>query len=253
MDKKLGQQYVKRDYRALHGAQDLVYFQVKIKETDLAIGVDRASYTDRLLSLCQQEVMHLRADLEHYISRQPAFRTSFVPLRLLPEAPPIASTMAKAALQAGVGPMAAVAGAFAEALGEKIKNQVQEAIVENGGDIYLNCRHDRIVSVFAGQSQFSGKIGLRIKKEDSPLGICTSSGTVGPSISLGKADAVVILGVHAALADAVATGAANLVQKPADVMKAIEFANNIKGITGVLAIKDDKMAAWGKIEIVPLQ
>lgn len=253
MDKKIGQQYVKREYRALHGARDLKYFQVRIKETDLAIGVDQASYTDRLISLCQQEVLHLRADLEQYISQQPEFRTSFVPLTLLPGAPPLATTMARAAFLAGVGPMAAVAGAFAQAVGEKLSTQVQEIIVENGGDIFLNSQNDRLVAVFAGKSKFSDKIGIRLKAEDSPMGICTSSGTVGPSISLGKADAVVIIGSNAALADAAATGAANLVQKPEDLMKAVEFANNIMGITGVLAIKDDKMAAWGKIEIVALQ
>ncbi len=253
MDKKIGQQYVKREYRDFHGAKDLEYFHVKTKETDLAIGVDRASYTDRLLHLCQQEVLHLRADLEQYIRLHPEFRTSFVPLTLLPGAPRIATTMAGAAFMAGVGPMAAVAGAFAQAVGEKLKNQVQEIIIENGGDIYLDCQHDRLVSVFAGKSQFSDKIGIRLKSEDSPVGICTSSGTVGPSISLGKADAVVILGTNAALADAVATGAANLVQKREDLMKAVDFANNIKGITGVLAIKDDKMAVWGKIEIVDLK
>lgn len=251
MDKKPGR-YVKRDYRALHGARDLTYFHVKIKDTDLAIGVDAESYTDRLLSFCQQEILHLRSVLEHYISLHPEFRTSFVPVALLPEAPPIAKAMAAAALQAGVGPMAAVAGAFAQAVGEKLRTRVQEVIVENGGDIYLDSQRDRLISVFAGKSKFSEKIGIQIKAEDSPMGICTSSGTVGPSISLGKADAVVILGVNAALADAVATGSANLVQTPADLMKAVEFANNIKGITGVLAIKDDKMAAWGKIEIVPL-
>lgn len=253
MDNKIGQQYVKREYRALHGARDLKYFHVRIKETDLAIGVDQASYTDRLITLCQQEVLHLRADLEQYISLHPEFRTSFVPLTLLPGAPALAITMADAALAAGVGPMAAVAGAFAQAVGEKLRKEVQEVIVENGGDIFLDCQHDRLVAVFAGKSQFSDRIGIRLKAGDSPMGICTSSGTVGPSISLGKADAVVILGINAALADAAATGAANLVQKQEDLMKAVEFANNIKGITGVLAIKDDKMAAWGKIEIVPIK
>ncbi len=252
MDKSTGQQYVKREYRALHGARDLEYLHVRIKETDLAIGVDRASYTDRLLSLCRQEILHLRADLEYYIDQHPEFRTSFVPLNLLPGAPGLAMIMAQAAYQAGVGPMAAVAGAFAQAVGEKLRPQVQEIIIENGGDIYLDSQKDRLISVFAGRSKFSNNIGIRLKAEDSPMGICTSSGTVGPSISLGRADAVVILGTNTALADAVATGAANLVQKQEDLMKAVEFANTIKGITGVLAIKDDKMAAWGKIEIVGL-
>ena len=252
MDRRVGDEYVKRDYRAWHEARDLHYFQLRLKETDLAIAVDQVSYSDHLISLCQDEVRRLRADLEYYISRQPAFRTSFVPLALLPGAPAIARHMAQAAAQAGVGPMAAVAGAFAQAVGEKLMGQVQEIIVENGGDIYLNSKSDRLVSVFAGRSKFSSRLGIKIKAEVSPMGICTSSGTVGPSISLGKADAVVILAPDAALADAVATGAANLVQNKDDLMKAIEFAQNINGISGILAIKDDRMAAWGNVEMVGL-
>jgi ApbE superfamily uncharacterized protein (UPF0280 family) len=253
MDRKAGDEYVKRDYRALHEARDLHYFQLRLKDTDLAIAVDQVSYSDHLISLCQEEVRRLRADLEYYISRQPEFRTSLVPLVLLPGAPTIARHMAAATLSAEVGPMAAVAGAFAQAIGEKLLTQVQEVIVENGGDIYLNCKSDRLVSVFAGRSRFSNKLGIKVKAEDSPMGICTSSGTVGPSISLGKADAVVILAADTALADAVATGAANLVQNKDDLMKAVCFAQNISGISGILAIKDDQMAAWGKVEIVGLK
>ncbi len=252
MDRKAGDEYVKRDYRALHEARDMHYFNIRIKETDLDIAVDQVSYHDHLISLCQNEVRRLRAELEFYISRQPAFRTSFVPLALLPDAPPLARHMAGAAVKSGVGPMAAVAGAFAQAVGEKLMSQVQETMVENGGDIYLNSKKDRLISVFAGHSKFSNRLGIRVKAENSPMGICTSSGTVGPSVSLGKADAVVILAPDAALADAVATGAANLVQNQDDLMKAVQFAQNINGVSGILAIKDDKMAAWGNIEIVGL-
>lgn len=252
MDKKPGQQYVQRDYRALHEAKDLRYFQVSVKETDLSIGVDQASYNESLPGLCKSEIMRLRAELEYYISLHPEFRTSFIPLPLLPGAPAIAAAMSGAAYNAGVGPMAAVAGAFAQAVGERLKTEVQEVIVENGGDIYLDCQHDRLVSVFAGKSKFSEKIGIRINAQDTPMGICTSSGTVGPSISLGLADAVVILGSSGALADAAATGAANLVQSKNDLMKAVEFVQTIQGISGILAIKDDQMAAWGNVEIVAL-
>ncbi len=252
MDKRAGDKYVTRDYRALHEARDLHYFHIQVKETDLAIAVDQVSYANHLISLCENEVKRLRAELELYISRHPRFKTSFVPLALLPDAPVLARQMAEAAIPAGVGPMAAVAGAFAQAVGEMLMSQVQETIVENGGDIYLNSQKERIVSVYAGTSPFSHRLGLKIKAANSPLGICTSSGTVGPSISLGKADAVVILAPEAALADTVATGAANLVQTEDDLMKAVHFAQNIVGVSGILAIKNDKMAAWGELEMVRL-
>ena len=190
--------------------------------------------------------------METYISLHPDFRSSFVPLALLPGAPLLAVTMAQAAFQSGVGPMASVAGAFAQAVGEKLKTYVRDVIVENGGDIYMNSASDRLVSVFAGHSKFSYKIAIKVQAAENPVGICTSSGTVGPSISLGKADAVVIKGMNTALADAVATGAANRIQTEKDLLLAIDYVKTIKGITGILAIKDDRMAAWGNIEIVPL-
>jgi len=252
MDENTGLYNVKRNYRSLHEAKDLYYFQVGLKETDLAIGVDQTSYSSSLLSLCEKEVRNLRGDLETYIGIHPEFRSSFEPLALLPGAPTLAVIMAQAAFQAGVGPMAAVAGAFAQAVGQKLRTQVRDVIVENGGDIYLDSSVDRLVSVFAGYSKFSYKIAIRVRADESPLGICTSSGTVGPSISLGKADAVVIKGTNAALADAVATGAANRIQTEGDLMRAVEYVKTIKGITGILAIKDDRMAAWGNIEIVPV-
>ncbi|MFA7077937.1 MAG: UPF0280 family protein [Syntrophomonas sp.] len=252
MDKDNGLQNVSRSYRSLHKAKDLHYFNISWKETDLAIGVDMESYHDGLLSLCKQEVRRLRGDLETYISLHPDFRTSFEPLTLLPGAPLLAVIMARAAMQAAVGPMAAVAGALAEAVGHKLKRQVSEVVVENGGDLYIDSSRERLVSVFAGRSKFSHKIAIKVLPAESPLGICTSSGTVGPSISLGKADAVVIKGRNAALADAVATGAANRIQTEKDLLRAVEYVKTIKGITGILAIKDDRMAAWGNIEIVPI-
>lgn len=236
----------------MHEAKDLCYFQVSLQETDLFIGVDRASYTESLPSFCENEVRNLRGALETYIIIQPEFRTSFEPLALLPGAPPLAVIMAQAAFKAGVGPMAAVAGAFAQAVGQKLKTRVRDVIIENGGDIYLHSSADRLVSVFAGKSKFSYKIAIKMRADESPLGICTSSGTVGPSISLGKADAVVIKGHDAALADAAASGAANRIQTENDLMRAVEYVQTIKEITGILAIKNDRMAAWGDIEIVPV-
>ncbi len=246
-------EYVERHYRSQHEGHGLHYFEVKVKETDLSIGVDQESYKPGLKKICIQHVMAVRTELENYIERQPLFKTSFVPVELLALAPPHAIIMAEAARKAGVGPMAAVAGTFAEAVGEMLRKYVSEVVVENGGDIYLYSRRERLISVFAGESKFSHRIGIKIRPEESPLGICTSSGTVGPSISLGCADAVVIKAKTASLADAVASGAANRVQCVEDVARAIAFAREIPGVTGVLSIKGDQMAAWGEIELVPLR
>ncbi len=243
---------VARSYRSMHAASDLIYFQVGLKETDLSVGVDKESFNQSLVTICEQEIRMLRGSLESYISIHPEFQRSLVPLSLLPGAPSIAVTMSKAAWQAGVGPMAAVAGAFAETIGRKLKTMVKQIIVENGGDIYIDSSLPRLVSVFAGQSQFSHKIAIRIYPEESPLGICTSSGTVGPSLSFGKADAVVIKALNISLADAVATGAANRIQTKDDFMLAIEYVKKIPGVSGILTVKDDKLGAWGNIELVPV-
>lgn len=251
MDKE--KDYVNRStYRTLQRAGDLHYFNIQVKQSDLAIGVDATSYSDSLLPLCRKELIRIRAEIEDYIKVQPEFLSSLAPIRLLPGAPEIAVRMAQAAYVAEVGPMAAVAGAISQAMGEVLKNRCQEYMIENGGDIYLHTLRPRNVAVFAGASPFSYKVGLKIYPEEGPLSICTSSGTVGPSLSFGQADAVVIKASDGALADAVATGAANQVQNESDLIRAINYVKNISKATGILAIKNDKMAAWGAIQLEPL-
>ncbi|HWP95824.1 MAG TPA: UPF0280 family protein [Syntrophomonadaceae bacterium] len=252
MDQQDGENNVSRSYRSLHENSDLRYFNIQIRESDLAIGVDQASFQPALRSKARKELARLRGDLEDYIFCHPEFRTSLVPVRLLTAAPEIARTMARAARMCNVGPMAAVAGAIAQALGEKLCQCAQEVIVENGGDIFIKTRKDRTVGVFAGSSTFSYHLGIRIAASESTLGICTSSGTVGPSISFGNADAVVIKAKTAALADAAASRAGNMVQGIEDLVKAIDSIKEIPGIKGVLIIKQDKLAAWGDMELVPI-
>ena len=113
--------------------------------------------------------------------------------------------MIEAGQKAGVGPMAAVAGAIAECVGRELLAFSPEIIIENGGDIYLKCLKKRVVGIFAGKSPLTGKIGLEIDAKDTPLGVCTSSGTVSHSLSFGKADAAVAIAPSATLADAAAT------------------------------------------------
>lgn len=245
--------YVERDYRARHEGQQLHYFQVQIKQSDLAIGVDIQSYSDSLVTLCRNRLIKLRSELEDYIKLQPLFQTALLPITLRADAPQIAKMMSRAAHQARVGPMAAVAGAIAEMMGEQLAEVCQHVVVENGGDIYLKSGAERIVAVFAGESCFSYRIGIKIPGSEQGQGICTSSGTVGHSLSLGRADAVVIRADWASLADAVATGAGNMVSCQADLVKAVDFAREIPGVKGILAIKGEQLAAWGEMEIVPLQ
>ena len=144
-----------------------------------------------------------------------------------------------------------VAGAVALKVAEFLKSKygVKEVIVENGGDIYAQANTDMDISVFAGQSPLSEKIGLHIPAADFPLGICTSSGTVGPSLSLGSADAVMIVCKDVMLADSYATAMANRIQSVNDLQSLIDRIQNIPDILGAIAVKDDRMAICGQFEL----
>lgn len=239
--------YQPRTYRHWVKSPDLVSFSVAVGETDLYIGA-RSNLKREALRL----VLKCRRLLEGYIEQRPVFATSLAPVSVARNAPEIIKEMAALAEKAGVGPMAAVAGAIAEFVGSGLAAFSPEVIVENGGDIYLKSLSDRVVGIYAGRSPLSGKIGLEIKGADTPLGVCTSSGTVGHSMSLGRADAVVVVSRSAALADAVATAAGNLIIRVDDIAKGLEFARGISGVLGVVIIKDDQLGVWGRVKICPL-
>ncbi|MBC7325912.1 MAG: UPF0280 family protein [Moorella sp. (in: Bacteria)] len=243
-------QFTKRTYRRLFAQQDLFHFQVAYKETDLDIGIPRERMQPGLVEQAAKIVRYYRRQLEAYIARDPVFASTLVPHEVLEDAPAIAREMATAARLAGVGPMAAVAGAVAQYVAVDLVGPEGEIIVENGGDIYLNSNRPRVISIFAGTSPFSHRLALKIEPGICPLGICTSSGTVGPSLSFGRADAAVILATSAALADAVATAAGNTVQEPGDVERAARLAAVIPGVLGAVIIAGDRIAAWGQVNLV---
>ena len=236
--------YEPRSYRHWVKGKDLVSFNVVVKETDLYI---RAS--TNLKTKAYKLVLKYRDTLEKYIERHPTFVTSLEPLPVGDDAPRIAKSMSAATSRVGIGPMASVAGAIAEFVGNELLAFSPEIIVENGGDIYLKSLEKRIVGIYAGKSPLTGKIGLEIKSEDTPLGICTSSGTVGHSLSYGKADAVVVLSKSAPLADAAATAIGNLIIQASDIRRGIELAKGIEGLKGVIIIKDDNVGLWGEVKI----
>lgn len=247
--------YEPRTYRQQSARSGLTYFSVSWLETDLWIGVDTGAFFAELPEQVRQEIMLLRQQLNRYISEQPEFLHSFSPVRLLPSAPEIARLMADAAAPAGVGPMAAVAGAFAETIGKSLirRTSAREVIVENGGDIYLHTQTEALIGVCAGDSPLSQQLALRIPPEQMPLdGICTSAGTVGPSISLGKTNATVTLAASASLADAYASTLGNLVQTADDIPAALAVAPKLPGLLGCVIILGDKLGAWGQVELAPL-
>jgi ApbE superfamily uncharacterized protein (UPF0280 family) len=236
--------YQQRTYRHWIDGTDLVPFTVTVKETDLYI---RA--TVDLHRKASRIVNKYRYQIEGYISKHPTFKSSLEPVEMPEYAPDIVKEMIKAGISAGVGPMAAVAGSIAEYVGRELLTYSPEIIVENGGDIYLKTLKNRVAGIFAGNSPLSGKLGLAIDASDTPIGICTSSGTVGHSLSYGKVDAVVVISESTALADAAATAVGNRVRETSDIDNAIEFGKTITGLKGLVIIKGDKTGVWGDIKL----
>ena len=239
--------YAERTYRNYVKADNLVKFEVIEKETDLLILADKNLYDKAMPA-----ALKYRGDIEKYIAMDPNFQKSFSPVGVRSNAPAIVKAMAGAARKVNVGPMAAVAGAVAEFVGRELLAFTEEIIVENGGDIFLKINQPRKVGIYAGGSSFSEKIALELEPRPKPFSVCTSSGTVGPSFSFGKADAVVIIAESACLADAAATAIGNVVKEISDIEQGLKLAKRIKGLDGVLIIKDDQLGALGKVKIVPI-
>ena len=241
--------YRKRTYRRLVRAEGLVAFEVRLRETDLQI-LAPEDVTATALDL----VRLYRNQLENYIAQNPLFLTTLSPLPLDRLAPALVQEMFQAATAAGVGPMAAVAGVIAEFVGRGLQERhgLAEIIVENGGDIYLHRQVDATVAIFAGASPLSKKVGIRLRAQQTPTGICTSSATVGHSLSLGRADAVTVVAASTALADAVATRIGNETINDRDINQALAVAATITGVDGVLIIKGKTMGVWGDLQLVGL-
>lgn len=237
-----------RTYRSFVSEHKLETFRVIVKETDLMVRAERA-----LQDETRDLVLKHRMALERYIGDHPDFVDRLTPYPRDPLAPPIVKAMMEAGRKAGVGPMGAVAGAVAEYVGRDLLAHSEEVIIENGGDIFIRTTFPLTVAILAGGSPLSGKLGVRIDSPESPVGVCTSSGTVGHSLSLGRADAAIVISASAALADAAATAIGNRVSDKADIASAIHLGENIDGVLGVAVIVDDKMGAWGQVELVRLR
>lgn len=236
-----------RFYRSKIDSPGWVSFTVQVKETDLWVRARR-----NLSAQGYKRVYQYRHALEAYIRQHPDFKESLQPLALDPLAPPIVRAMLEAALMVGVGPMAAVAGAVAEFVGQDLAAESKDIIIENGGDLFILCHEPLTIGIYAGPSPLSQKLGVRLDPSPTPVGLCTSSGTVGHSLSLGRADAVTILSSSAVLSDAMATAVGNRVRTKNDIPEALEWAQQIPQVEGVLIIIGDQMGVWGKMALVAI-
>ncbi|NCB76301.1 MAG: UPF0280 family protein [Negativicutes bacterium] len=243
-----------RWYREELHRSSLSPFAVRFRETDLWIAVPPRQNTPALRRCCEETAASLWQELHAYILKDPLFLHSLTPHTPHFGAPPVALKMAAAAAKADVGPMAAVAGAFAEEVAQQLmqKFKVQDIIVENGGDIYLATTESRRIAIWAGPSPLSGKLALELEPNQSPLSLCTSSATVGPSLSLGQADAVTISAKSGAVADAYATAVGNQVRSAADIETSLAYADAQEDILGCVIVIGDRIGAIGEVRLSPL-
>ena len=240
--------YQPRTYRNNTISDGLVSFRVACEETDVFISAD-----SNLSKKANDIIISLRLDIKKYIRDNPEFYKSLNPVSQNNNAPAIVRNMIGASKVCGVGPMAAVAGAVAEAIGTQLLRYSSQVIVENGGDIFMSSKIKRIVGVYAGEaSVFRDKLAIQIGPEDMPCGVCTSSATVGHSLSFGKADAVVVLSPSASIADACATALCNKVKTEFDIDRVIEYGKSMEGIIGILIIIKDKLGVWGNMKLIDI-
>lgn len=239
----------KRFYREQMGGS-LDSFLLKIKETDLWIALSPGSYNPDLFARLETYLKDRRLVLEAYLEENPDFHHTLKPLPAKVGAPGFIEELGQLSFKAGTGPMAGVAGAFSKLTGDfLLKEGIKEIIVENGGDIFCSGLDLVKTGIYAGQSPFSQKIQLIVKADKKEYGLASSSGSFGHSISFGKADLVTIISPNVILADFYATSFCNLIQKKEDLEVVIEEIKKIEEISGALLIMDDKLAAFGNLEI----
>lgn len=238
-----------RAYRDLISAREgEVRFQVGVEQTDLLIVAEKD-----LQAEIASFVSQVRGDIKTWIMFHPEFAESLVPVGVPEEAPEIIQAMCRAAEACNVGPMAAVAGAVAQAVGDAFVEQSPNILVENGGDTFIHSTRERVVALLA-EPESGAAIGLRLEAGCFPVAVCASSGTIGHSLSLGSGDLVAVRAKDARFADAAATALCNMLQSESDMDRVLKRAQELvdSGLDGVFAQFDGKVAAWGELELVAL-
>ena len=238
-----------RTYRDSVRPQDgEVRFQVGVEQTDLLVVAEKDLQVE-----IASHVSQVRGEIKNWIMFHPEFGESLEPVEVPGSAPEVIRSMARAGAVCNVGPMAAVAGAVAQSVGDRFAPVSPNILVENGGDTYLHSTRERVVALLA-EPDSGAMVGLRIEAGTFPVAVCASSATIGHSLSLGSGDLVAVLARDACLADAAATALCNRLKSEVDIDGVLKEAQTLAehGLLGVFAQFDQKIVAWGDLELVAL-
>lgn len=216
----------------------------RLKETIVTIQADDSSY----IEIARDAIRENRSELESYIASDPFFRSTLEPYDVEGDFPEVVSRMIVAGNAMGIGPMSAVAGTIsALAVEAMVDAGATFAIVDNGGDIAIINDRPVLMGIYAGNSPLKD-IGFVMEARDFITGVCTSSGSVGPSISFGMADAAIVFSDNVSLADSAATALGNGtdVGKEA-VERSFDVVKDVEGIKGAIVIQGEFMGFWGDV------
>jgi ApbE superfamily uncharacterized protein (UPF0280 family) len=233
-----------RYYRSVIDTARWTSFRTRVETTDLLIRAGKD-----LSVKAEQIVKELRGEIRKHIGMQEEFLTSYSPVKRLPRRPEIINNMYRASELTDTGPMASVAGAIAESLGNLLLQETEEIIIENGGDVWLKVTEPVLINILSKSVYFHDNIILKIYPDKTPCGICTSSGKIGYSFSYGRADSATVISGDAAFADAAATGACNLITNEDSLMDALAYCMKMEKTRGTVLIFRDRMALQGDIEL----
>lgn len=218
----------------------LFYLRTRHREAGLLIASERISTINSGL----QEFVEAREAVQTYVEKHPEFLYSLEPVEKEEEAPPVVAAAIEASEQVGVGPMASLPGALADAaLNAMLNTGAKAAIVENGGEVSMKIDREAIVGVYTGKEL---NLGLILESKDR-VGVSTSSSSVSHALSFGNADAAVVIAEKAALADAVSTRMGNIIKSGCreSLEEAVKQALSINGVKGCVVYSGELLGFGG--------
>ena len=204
---------------------------------------------EQYLGVIKEAVCDARFAIESKIAEDPFFGVTYDPYPPSSADHPLVVRMCQASVKAGVGPMAGVAGAVASYAAEKaVDAGCGHVIIENGGDIALRISEDISIGIFADDEKFRD-LALSVHPSPGIRGICSSSGTVGPSVSFGRSGICTVLSDDVVLADCCATAFGNMIRDgtPEEMSSAAERTFSIDGVDGCICVCGGLISMCGEI------